>query len=324
MCKIPFLSIIIPCYNSEKFVRGTIESVVRQNLENVELILVNDGSGDNTLEVLREYEDNYKNVICINQDNQGVSVARNTGIAAARGQYLYFLDSDDIMPEGTLQHFQFCVKQQPDVEVFSFGYLSFCDEVHCKSYVSKLYDGKVMKREEFFPLVLRKIIDVHNSSCLYSRDFVLRERLCFRPGVKIGEDILWLLGVFQLAGKVFYSKRVCFHYIIREDSVMQGYCRYHSGNFNSFLLIKQALERVGPEYRRAANQFVAVCYLSNLLFYLRSRCWNREIEEDFICYETVLREKLGTIDFYVCLIYFFRLLSVRSLFSMARFIRMKF
>lgn len=317
MCRIPCFSIIIPCYNSEKFVRYTIESVVKQNFENFELILVNDGSADNTWEILREYGEKHKNIVCISQENQGVSVARNTGIAAARGEYLYFLDSDDIMPERTLQYFQSCIEKFPTVDLFSFGYLSFQGKILCKSYVSDLYDGKIMEREEFFPLVLLKKIYVHNSSCLYSRDFVLQERLCFRPGVKIGEDILWLLGVLQLAGKVFYSKRVCFHYMIREDSVMQGYNRYSNSNFNSFLLIQQALDGVEFEYSRAANQFVAVCYLSNLLLYLRSKSRDKEIEQGFIRHKVVLWKEFRKVNVYTCLIDIFRLLSLRIVFFLS-------
>ena len=94
------ISIIIPCYNSERFIAPTVEMLIRQNISDCELILVNDGSKDNTLSILQQYEATNENIRVIDQPNQGVSVARNNGMLAARGKYIYFLDSDDMLTEG--------------------------------------------------------------------------------------------------------------------------------------------------------------------------------------------------------------------------------
>ena len=82
------LSIIIPCYNSGRFLVQTVEMLLRQDLTNCELLLVNDGSTDNTLEICSHYATLYENIRVINQPNHGVSVARNAGITAAQGCYL--------------------------------------------------------------------------------------------------------------------------------------------------------------------------------------------------------------------------------------------
>lgn len=91
------MSIIIPCYNSDRFINNTIKMLLCQDLSDCELILVDDGSIDSTLQVLQKYESSDSNVRVISQLNQGVSAARNTGMLAARGKYIYFLDSDDTL-----------------------------------------------------------------------------------------------------------------------------------------------------------------------------------------------------------------------------------
>lgn len=95
-------SVIIPVYNGEKFIDNAINSVFAQTYSDWELIAVNDGSKDNTAEVLEKYKDNHK-VTVINQQNGGVSVARNTGIANAKGDYFVFLDADDVWESNHLE-----------------------------------------------------------------------------------------------------------------------------------------------------------------------------------------------------------------------------
>lgn len=89
------ISIIVPMYNAEKHVEECIESVLLQTYKNIELVLIDDGSIDNTAGIVKPYIDKYSNIKYIYQTNQGVSVARNTGIVLARGEYLMFVDSDD-------------------------------------------------------------------------------------------------------------------------------------------------------------------------------------------------------------------------------------
>ena len=89
------LSIIIPAYNTEKYIKQCIDSVINiRNIEN-EIIVVNDGSTDRTKDILKEYTENNDRIKVITQENQGASAARNTGIKASKGDYIYFLDSDD-------------------------------------------------------------------------------------------------------------------------------------------------------------------------------------------------------------------------------------
>lgn len=307
-------SIIIPCYNSEKFVGRAIDSVLAQKFEDCELILVNDGSLDGTLNILQKYAFICENVVCIDQKNQGVSVARNTGIAAARGNYIYFLDSDDYMPEYTLEYFSQCVSTYPEANILLFGYVVYVDGKAHNYYQSDRYDNTLLEGKDMQALFLGKKIPATICSALFSTDLIRKFDLEFVPGLKIGEDIRWLIQTLAVVDKVFYSKRICFHYLVRGDSAMGGYRNnYTYANFNSFLIIKQTLKDC-KELRGVANQFVATSYISNLLFYLRSRCWNSEIESDFIRNKGALWEKFDGLNFYVCVIFFFRFLPLRLFF----------
>lgn len=100
------LSIIVPVYNVEKYVRACIESIYRQGLDEsrFELIIVNDGTEDRSMEVIADIIGNHDNVTVINQENQGLSVARNNGIAAAKGEYILMPDSDDLLIENSLPY----------------------------------------------------------------------------------------------------------------------------------------------------------------------------------------------------------------------------
>jgi glycosyltransferase involved in cell wall biosynthesis len=114
-------SIIIPVYNVEAYLKECLDSVLSQNFDNVELICVNDGSTDGSLAILKDYQSRFTAKIkLINQLNGGLSAARNTAIHAASGEYLLFLDSDDILAEGSLAKLTKIIeKESPDIIAFN-------------------------------------------------------------------------------------------------------------------------------------------------------------------------------------------------------------
>ena len=99
----PKFSIIVPVYNVEKYLRKCIESLLRQGIGNVEILLVNDGSTDSSSEICQEYVDNYSNIKLLHQDNQGVCAARNNGIVHATGEWIVLVDADDYLLDNGLK-----------------------------------------------------------------------------------------------------------------------------------------------------------------------------------------------------------------------------
>jgi len=97
------ISVIIPVYNVEKYLAECLESVISQDMGNIELVCVNDGSKDSSLDILKAYAEKDDRILIIEQGNQGLSCARNAGIDRAGGEYILFLDSDDCLAEHALK-----------------------------------------------------------------------------------------------------------------------------------------------------------------------------------------------------------------------------
>ena len=98
----PAVSIVVPVYNVEAYLEKCLDSLVNQNFDNYEVIIVNDGSTDKSKEIAQRYENKYSNVVLIDQKNKGLGGARNTGIEAVKGEYILFVDSDDYIHPDTL------------------------------------------------------------------------------------------------------------------------------------------------------------------------------------------------------------------------------
>ncbi len=99
----PLISIIMPVYNVERYLEDSIESIIKQTYHNIEVICINDGSTDSSLEILESYAKHDSRIRIISQENHGASSARNAGLKVATGEYVYFFDSDDTLKEDTLK-----------------------------------------------------------------------------------------------------------------------------------------------------------------------------------------------------------------------------
>lgn len=291
------LSIIIPCYNAEKYVGNLIRALLAEEIPEVEIIAINDGSEDHTLDVLNRFE-TYPQVRIADKQNKGVSVARNAGMALAHGHYVLFLDSDDRIPENTLRFYVSCIKNAQkthrEMPIFAFGYVSEKNNKVVRRYVWSEYDRHIFDHEELNKTALTKRIWFHICSCLFKKEYLEENQLNFRPGINIGEDIDFLLRTMAGADHLQYFRRICFKYQIHEDSAMKGYTSYSKEQFDSFLLNKKTTKALSnrvlePYY----NFFVANSYLSNLHYYIRSKVSDADIRKGFIDNQYVLKKPMA-------------------------------
>ena len=120
----PKVSVIIPVYNVEKYLRECLDSVINQTLSDIEIICINDGSTDNSLEILREYAQKDERIILISRENKGVSVSRNEGIKKATGEYIAFIDADDYLENNNYyeQLYECAAKSNSDIAKGSYRY----------------------------------------------------------------------------------------------------------------------------------------------------------------------------------------------------------
>lgn len=182
------LSIIVPIYNVEKYILLSIESIYKQGLdeESFEVILVNDGSTDKSMEVIADFILQHKNIHVINQVNQGLSVARNNGIAQAKGEYILMPDPDDLLIENSLSKLlDLAIKNQADLIVADF--LEMHDEE-----INQYNKNKVRLQEPFTIQVKTGeelfLQDLNPYQCyvwrtLFRRAFILENNLSFVPGI---------------------------------------------------------------------------------------------------------------------------------------------
>ncbi|MEI3161840.1 MAG: glycosyltransferase [Lachnospirales bacterium] len=140
------ISIIVPVYNAEKYICQCMDSLVNQTLESIEIIAIDDGSTDNSLNILEKYKNNDSRVKIICQKNSGASVARNKGLEMAQGDYIFFLDADDYIDNSAFSAmYENAIKY--NVDIITFNCKSFSDE---NDNVAERYNRSLDDRKNIF------------------------------------------------------------------------------------------------------------------------------------------------------------------------------
>lgn len=205
----PKVSIIIPVYNVEKYLRKCLDSIVNQTIKDIEIICINDGSTDNSLDILKEYQRNDKRIHIINQENAGVAIARNKGLDIASGKYIMFIDSDDYVDskyvETPLKHIE---KTNSDIVQFA---------VYCV-----INDTPVPRWDTFLINCLSqtnvyKLSDLINFQHfiydkIYKRDFIEKNKIRFIPKLKTAEDGIFNLMCLYNTPKYIIIKDILYFY----------------------------------------------------------------------------------------------------------------
>lgn len=209
------VTVIIPCYNSEKTIVNTIKSVENQKHSEIEIICIDDGSTDGTWKLLCSYQKNCRTTIkIIRQQNKGVSAARNSGIENASGRYLFFLDSDDEIFPDTLS---FLVKGMKEKEI-AYGTWTSERNHQCSTYpISKVAEIRYINDAYMY----RKSKLVF-ASFLYKRSIIIDHNIRFNENLKYGEDNLFLWNYLCFVTKgTEYSTPVYF-YNLHDDSAIHN------------------------------------------------------------------------------------------------------
>lgn len=213
--KNPLISIIVPCYNVEKYVAECLKSIVEQSYENLEIIVVNDGSTDNTEREIFSFLDD-KRLKYIVQENQGLSGARNTGLDNMQGEYVCFVDSDDfIHPDFVRTLYQNLVENDADISICGF-YWYWENEKLEKDGNDEI---SVFSREEMMKIVGLDDRSIVAWNKLYKKD--LFNDLRFALG-RVHEDEFLVHHIVWKAYKLVMSGRKLYYYRQREDSIMNS------------------------------------------------------------------------------------------------------
>lgn len=219
----PKVSIIVPIFNCEKYLNKCINSLLSQTEKNIEVILINDGSTDNSYNVARKYELIDSRIKLINQENNGVSFTRNKGIEISSGEYIMFIDSDDWIEENTLEIMLNSLKK------FKSNYVRIActkDIVDIgKNYVCDvIFDHPVyVKRESFKYEVFNAFLNTYslNSPCLFlvKRELLRKNNIYFDVNRFYGEDLLFNIEIFKYLENAIFLPNPCYHYVYNTNSL---------------------------------------------------------------------------------------------------------
>jgi glycosyltransferase involved in cell wall biosynthesis len=217
------ISLIIPVYNVEKYIRKCLDSAISQTLKDIEIICVNDGSTDDSLNILREYEKKDKRIIVIDQKNSGLGAARNTGLDIARAPYIMFIDSDDWIDFDTLEiYHKTATKENVCIVMSNFISVPEDDASLKRCDMFTKYYSSLEKAEGKYEFI-GNFREYRVSACckLFKKEIIDKHNLRF-PVNLINEDEAWHWYYFSHVKSIYYFKKAYYNRLVRNDSIMSN------------------------------------------------------------------------------------------------------
>ncbi len=216
-------SVIIPVYNSEKTIKRCIESITSQKRNDVEIIVINDGSTDMSESICNKMQNKYNNIVYIRKENGGVSSARNSGLCVAKGKYVMFIDSDDYVDSKCFEIFDSYTKSDAD-------YYQFVFSIEANGKVKKVIswpERYVNTESEKGAFIVESVVTRSINSCwakLYRREIIERTGLRFYEELSMGEDLTFVF-TFLLSADKFerVNSRIYFADVSNKESLSRRY-----------------------------------------------------------------------------------------------------
>lgn len=257
------ISIIIPVYNAEKTIKHAIESIYKQNFSDVQIVIVNDGSTDDTKNILAGYLHN-DNFLVINQRNQGVSVARNIGIQNASGKYIFFLDSDDYIGNNVLDAL-YSLAEKKQLELVACEYKQITSGIKESKGIPKVefYTETKEEVEEHFFDILPK----YTTAKLFLRELILANNNFFPINMDLGEDLYFVYSLLRYVTRMGKVENVFYYNVnINANSLSKKYISNMEMNIDlQYRLWKSICEEyVGLKRKYNSNRMSYGYYLTSL------------------------------------------------------------
>jgi len=222
----PKVSVIIPVYNVENYLRKSLDCIINQSLKDIEIICINDGSTDNSLKILEEYAQKDNRIIVIDKENGGVATARHAGMKVAKGDYIAFVDPDDWVDTRMYEE-MYSISKEKDLDI------SICASYSCREKngviqkskghyslkgVPKKYFNKVFSNEDVIDDIFK-----FPATCwckLHKREFLEKNNIYFQD-IRVGEDQLFFFQSFIYAKRIYIINKFLYYYRKnRKDSAM--------------------------------------------------------------------------------------------------------
>lgn len=232
------ISIIIPVYNSEKFIKKCIETVLNQTFKEIEIIVINDGSLDKSLKIIREIED--KRVVLINKKNEGVSEARNVGLEKARGNYILMIDSDDYIEENYLQDsFEEITKNNLDILITDINLIRENQKEYLKDL--NLNNEKILNGVEYLKIFVTDNFFGFNCNKFIKKELFIKNEIRYNKNITMMEDVLVLIQIILKSKKVGKLNKAYYNYVQHSNNTTAKITKKH---LESIELLEQEVEKI--------------------------------------------------------------------------------
>lgn len=266
-----FFSIIIPIYNGQEYIHRCLESILNQTFTSYEVILVNDGSIDNSSELCLQYSVKYSNITLINKQNEGVSKARNVGIDSAKGKYIIFIDVDDTVSKDALQiSYEKIIEKKVETILWNFATISNGKEHKTICLVDKVYNSGLMLLQN----------DERHFACwgwVFSKELLNTFSIRFKADLSMSEDRVFIHEYFEHCNKPILRLREILYYHYNED---KSVCNSK------------------PNYKKAVDQLTAALYLEKIVTRENKKYINKTIQDCLFNFLYIISriEKLSQVE----------------------------
>ncbi len=265
------VSVIVPVYNVEEYLEKCLESLVNQTLKDIEIIVVNDGSPDNSQKIIDRYKEKYHNIISIEDINHGQGYARNKGISLAKGKYIMFLDSDDTVELTILEKmYNIIEKQKVDVVISDINKIINNQKIYFKNYLE--YNSK-----DNINLMLSHPGPVAK---LYKKELFIKNNISFLEKVYY-EDLAMTPILSIYVNKVCYIKEPLYNYLIRNNSTMTQ-TKFNPKLDDIFTVLKYLEQEFNIRSKNKYSDELEYLYIEHLLYSASLRYLNYNIYKDRI------------------------------------------
>lgn len=288
MRRLKKVSVIIPMYNVEKYIEKCVMNIVNQNYSNIEIVLIDDGSTDNTFEISKKLEEKFTCVKVYGQENKGVSAARNYGIFKSTGELIYFVDADDELLPNAIKKMVY-IFENYDVDVVRGKYLK---------------DGKIFEKEENIikkykisgNLSIKNSIYIANLLLTYQLNCAvwlimvrkeILEKVSFLKWIGYGEDLIFTFDVFNQTNKIYFLDDIIYNYIESTNSASRAPSLYKRNIENLVELSKIVEEKIKKSNFNEYISYEKTCdvYSYMAIWYVFQEYENSLINKDEFYYQ---------------------------------------
>lgn len=250
MYKNKYLSIIIPVYNADKYLAKCLDTIINQTFKNLEIILVDDGSTDNSKEIIKSYMEKDSRIIAFFKNNEGVSATRNLGIINSTGDYITFVDADDWI---NLNLYEEALEkvQENTCDIVLYSYVKQYTTNHQVTEMLPFKSEEILDKDKIFNDLILNLIAYEDETkesimgsiwrCIFKSDLIKNNNLYFDTSMDYAEDLIFCLNAFKQSNSMYILNKPLYNYRFNESSVTAKYSLAH---FEKQLIIHKKIKEV--------------------------------------------------------------------------------